>query len=94
MWFFSLSPGRTFPQEHLDKAVEEIEEICNILRHEGVTVRRPDIIDPAQKYKTPDFESAGLYQSMPRDVLLVVGNEIIEAPMAWRCRYFEYRAYR
>lgn len=31
---------------------------------------------------------------MPRDILLVVGNEIIEAPMAWRSRFFEYRAYR
>ena len=31
---------------------------------------------------------------MPRDILLVVGEEIIEAPMAWRSRFFEYRAYR
>lgn len=31
---------------------------------------------------------------MPRDILIVVGNEIIEAPMAWRARFFEYRAYR
>jgi glycine amidinotransferase len=31
---------------------------------------------------------------MPRDLLLVVGDEIIEAPMAWRCRYHEIDAYR
>ncbi len=31
---------------------------------------------------------------MPRDILLTVGDEIIEAPMAWRARFFEYRAYR
>ena len=31
---------------------------------------------------------------MPRDILIVVGDEIIEAPMAWRSRFFEYRAYR
>lgn len=37
---------------------------------------------------------AGMYAAMPRDILLVVGNEIIEAPMAWRSRFFEYRAYR
>lgn len=36
----------------------------------------------------------GLYGAMPRDILIVVGNEIIEAPMAWRARFFEYRAYR
>lgn len=38
--------------------------------------------------------STGMYAAMPRDILLVVGNEIIEAPMAWRSRFFEYRAYR
>lgn len=37
---------------------------------------------------------AGMYAAMPRDILMVVGNEIIEAPMAWRARFFEYRAYR
>lgn len=26
----------------------------------------------------------GLYGAMPRDILIVVGNEIIEAPMAWQ----------
>lgn len=36
----------------------------------------------------------GMYAAMPRDILIVVGNEIIEAPMAWRARFFEYRAYR
>ena len=25
---------------------------------------------------------------------MVIGDEIIEAPMAWRSRFFEYRAYR
>ena len=36
----------------------------------------------------------GLYAAMPRDYLMVVGEELIEAPMAWRSRYFEFRAYR
>ena len=31
---------------------------------------------------------------MPRDLLLVVGDQIIEAPMAWRSRYFASSAYR
>lgn len=31
---------------------------------------------------------------MPRDILITIGNEIIEAPMAWRSRFFEYRPYR
>lgn len=99
--------------------------MCNILRHEGVTVTRPEPIDWSFEYKTPDFTStgkvvilvlqkvvhslhtacvacytcsayfpAGMYAAMPRDILIVIGNEIIEAPMAWRARFFEYRAYR
>ena len=40
------------------------------------------------------FFQSGFYAAMPRDILLVVGDEIIESPMAWRSRFFEYRAYR
>ncbi|XP_043529908.1 glycine amidinotransferase, mitochondrial [Chiloscyllium plagiosum] len=92
--FYQKHGGQNFPKEHVKKAVAEIEEMCNVLRGEGITVRRPEIIDWSDYYKTPDFESTGMYAAMPRDILLVVGSEIIEAPMAWRARFFEYRAYR
>ena len=92
--FLEKLSGKPFPAEHLKKAAEEIEELCNVLRHEGVIVRRPEILDHGKVYSTPDFTSSGLYAAMPRDFLLVIGNELIEAPMAWRSRYFEYRAYR
>ena len=60
-----------------------------------MTVRRPEMVDFSQDYKTPDFEVAsGMYAAMPHDILMVIGNEIIEAPMAWRSRFLEYRAYR
>ena len=87
--------GHSFPTELIAKAVVEIEAFCRIVEAEGVTVRRPEIVDFSQAYKTPDFESpCGFYAAMPRDILMVIGNEIIEAPMAWRSRFFEYRAYR
>uniref|UniRef100_A0A452IR14 Glycine amidinotransferase n=1 Tax=Gopherus agassizii TaxID=38772 RepID=A0A452IR14_9SAUR len=92
--FYQKFGGQSFPRDHLKKAIAEIEEMCNILKMEGVIVKRPEPIDWSVKYKTPDFESTGMYAAMPRDILLVVGNEIIEAPMAWRARFFEYRAYR
>ena len=92
--FFEKNYGKSFPKEHLKKATEEIEELCNILQHEGVIVRRPAILDHSKAYNTPDFSSSGLYAAMPRDFLLVIGDELIEAPMAWRPRFFEYRAYR
>jgi len=92
--FYKKFGGRSFPQEHLVKAHAEIEEFCNILQHEGVIVRRPEPMDFQKEYTTPDFSSRGMYAAMPRDILLVIGNEIIESPMAWRARFFEYRAYR
>jgi len=92
--YFHKNSGKTFPLQHIQKAVEEIEEMCKILQYEGVVVRRPEVIDHGKVYTTPDFSSSGLYAAMPRDFLIVIGNELIEAPMAWRSRFFEYRAYR
>ena len=74
--------------------VDEFEEMCNILQQEGVIVHCPDPLDFSQEFVTPDFTSNGLYCAMPQDILLVVGKEIIEAPMAWRSRFFEYCSYR
>ena len=53
-----------------------------------------EALDHGKVYATPDFSSSGLYAAMPRDFLIVIGDELIEAPMAWRSRFFEYRAYR
>ncbi len=86
--------GKPFSAEIVQKAAPDLEELCHVLEGEGVNVRRPEIIDCSQPYKTSDFEASGQYGAMPRDLLLVVGNEIIEAPMAWRSRFFEYPPYR
>ena len=96
MWpFYKKFGGHSFPKEHVIKAAAELEELCRVLEGEGVTVRRPEVVDFSDWYKMPDFEvPSGMYAAMPRDILLVIGDEIIEAPMAWRSRFFEYRAYR
>ena len=57
--FFDEYGGKLFPKKHLQKAIDEIEELCNILRHEGVVVRRPDIIDWTKPYETPYFKTTG-----------------------------------
>jgi glycine amidinotransferase len=93
-WFFEKFGGKPFPKELIEPAQKELDEFSRVLENEGVIVRRPDYVDFSTKYKTPDFEAVGLYAAMPRDILITVGNEIIEAPMAWRARFFEYRAYR
>jgi len=72
----------------------EVEELAHVLKEEGVIVKRPDRVDWGQTISTPTYTGPGMYASMPRDSLLIVGDEIIEAPLAWRMRYFEYTAFR
>ncbi|CAH1789414.1 unnamed protein product, partial [Owenia fusiformis] len=50
--FFRKHGGKSFPEAHLKKANAEIEEFCNILKHEGVEVKRPDYVDFSQVYQT------------------------------------------
>ncbi|MBR1240314.1 amidinotransferase [Bradyrhizobium sp. AUGA SZCCT0274] len=86
--------GKPFPNETIDGARRELDTLAGILEREGVTVRRPENRDNGQAFGAPGWTSAGFYQAMPRDVLLVVGEDLIECPMAWRSRYFEMLAYR
>jgi glycine amidinotransferase len=92
--FFRRNAGGPFPSELIAAARRELEAFVHVLEAEGVTVRRPEVVDFTRPYAAPEWESTGLYAAMPRDLLLVVADEIIEAPLAWRCRHFEVHAYR
>lgn len=93
--FYRQYGGQPYPQEMVDKAAKALDNLQMVLEIEGVIVRRAEPIDFGhQAMKTPYFQSAGFFNADVRDVLLVVGDEIIEAPMAQRCRYFEYLRYR
>lgn len=86
--------GRRYPQLLVRRARKELDQLVSLIEQAGVTVRRPDIVDFSVPYVTPDWRSKGFCVASPRDGLLVVGDEIIEAPMAWRSRHLEMRAYR
>ena len=43
--FFEQNEGKPFPRGHIERAIKEIDEFCNILTQEGVNVRRPEILD-------------------------------------------------
>ena len=93
--FYRQRGGQPWPQELLDAAQRELDEFVHILQAEGVTVRRPSPYDTAKPFSTPDFVSrSSCGAMMPRDVLLVIGDQIIEAPMGWRSRYHENHAYK
>jgi glycine amidinotransferase len=86
--------GTPFPRTILEAAREELDQLASILTAEGVHVRRPEPQDHSRRYGAPDWASTGMYDVMPRDVLLVFGHEIIECPMAWRSRYYAASSYR
>jgi glycine amidinotransferase len=96
LWdFYRVHGGMPWPKEMLDAARQDLDEFVHILEAEGVTVRRPTPYDFSKAYATPDFSiDSGCYALMPRDVLLVIGDQIIEAPMGWRSRYHENHAYK
>jgi glycine amidinotransferase len=87
--------GSGFPAAHLEAAQAELASLVEVLQREGVIVSRPDVVSHSKSFATPHWSSGGgLYAAMPRDSLLAVGDMIIEAPMSWRCRYFEADAFR
>jgi glycine amidinotransferase len=87
--------GMPVPQALVDEAERQLDHFASVLERLGIKVRRPDPIDLSVPVTTPDWKADGGHAiACPRDVLLIVGDEIIEAPMAQRGRYFEFRAYR
>jgi glycine amidinotransferase len=91
---FRDNAGKPFPTEQIALAKQELDEFVHILEEEGVSVRRPELRDHLQQYGGPGWSSTGLYDAMPRDVLLVIGEEIIECPLAWRSRHYGTAAFK
>jgi glycine amidinotransferase len=92
-WFFDEYGGKPFPQEMITKAASELNNLAAVLTELGVKVRRPEQMKFSEEFVTPWWKSRGLYAAMPRDVYMICGDVLIEAPMAWRTRYFETFAY-
>ncbi|MEU1308903.1 amidinotransferase [Streptomyces cinnamoneus] len=89
-----LTAGLRYPRALIERAQGELDQFVALLQSLGVTVRRPDAVDHKRRFGTPDWSSRGFCNTCPRDSMLVIGDEIIETPMAWPCRYFETHSYR
>ncbi|MEU2394483.1 amidinotransferase [Streptomyces sp. NPDC007369] len=89
-----LAAGLQYPRMLVEPAQQELEQFVALLQSLDITVRRPDAVQHGRRFGTPDWSSRGFGSSCPRDSMLVIGDEIIETPMAWPCRYFETHAYR
>jgi glycine amidinotransferase len=84
-----------YPKEMAEKADEQLDNFARILENRGVRVDRPTPLDFSQTVQTPDWVQESMFGCMPpRDLLLTVGNEILEATMSYRSRWYEYLCYR
>lgn len=93
--FFIREVGHRLPKSQYDAACAELDGLAEVIASRGIKVTRPDRLEQAKPFSTPSWSApSGLYAAMPRDILLVIGDTIIESPMSWRSRYFEIEAYR
>lgn len=92
LWHYQ---GVHVEEEHVREAQAQLERLVRVLEAEGVTVRRPDPIPHNTPFSTPYWHCRGGWNTAnPRDLFLVVGDEIIECASPLRHRHFESLAYR
>jgi len=92
---FPLGVYGPLPKSMEEKANEQLDNFATMLAARGIRVDRPTPIDFSQTVQTPDWVQKSMFGCMPpRDLLLTIGNEILEATMSLRSRWFEYLVYR
>jgi N-dimethylarginine dimethylaminohydrolase len=87
-------PQGPFPQQIIEETEEDLNTFAAVLEKLGITVKRPDTWPHEEKFSTISWEAEGYYNYCPRDVLLVIGDHIIETPNVIRSRYQETFSYR
>lgn len=83
-----------YPRWVIDEANEDADGLAQLLEEMGVTVYRPSVMDHSKTYSNPLWETTGWYSWCPRDLLLVLGDTIIETPTPMRSRQYETWIYR
>jgi len=87
-------PQGPFPQRIIEETQEDLSAFVAVLEQLGITVRRPETWPHEAKFSTIHWESEGFYNYCPRDLILVIGDHIIETPNVIRSRAQESFSYR
>lgn len=83
-----------FSDRIIKETEEDLEKLVELFQGMNIKVCRPKNIDHSKIYSSPDWQSDGMYNYCPRDLLLPIGHTIIETPMSLRSRFFEALAYK
>jgi N-dimethylarginine dimethylaminohydrolase len=87
-------PQGPFPQWIIEEAEEDLNEFVAVLEQLGITVKRPETWPHEASFSTIHWQSEGYYNYCPRDIMLVIGDQIIETPNVIRSRAQESFSYR
>ncbi len=91
---FPLGAHGTYPLEMVDEANEQMDYFVSVLESRGITVDRVQVHpvhNGANPNGTPDWTAPNVRgTNCPRDLFMVVGNEIMEAAGAIRSRWYEH----
>jgi glycine amidinotransferase len=83
------------PQDMVDAANGQLDNLARVMESRGIRVDRATPISFSQRVATPEWTQDSMFGCMPpRDVIIAVGNEILESTMCYRSRWFEYLCYR
>jgi N-dimethylarginine dimethylaminohydrolase len=88
-----VQAGR-FPQRVIEETNEDLADLVRTLRDMGIVVHQPPALDHEREYGAPGWRSQGRTSYNPRDLTLIIGATIIEAPSPVRARYFEIFGWR
>jgi N-dimethylarginine dimethylaminohydrolase len=87
-------PQGPFPAKIIEEAEEDLATFASVLKQGNVTVRRPSPWDHDSVFSTIHWSTPGYYNYCPRDILLTVGDQILETPNVIRGRSQETFSYR
>ena len=87
-------PQGPFPQWIIEETEEDLNAFVAVLEELGITVKRPETWPHEEKFSTIHWESEGYYNYCPRDIMLVIGDQVIETPNVMRSRSQESFSYR
>lgn len=85
-WKETPVPSGPTSQTIIDEANEDLENFANFLKSQDIEVYRPTPLN------FQDIDGLGTY--CPRDRLLIVDNDVIDAPMVYGCRDIEKDCYK
>jgi N-dimethylarginine dimethylaminohydrolase len=87
-------PSGPYPQWVIEETEEDLAALIETFEGLNILVRRPEIFQHALPFSTPDWGTDGQYNYCPRDLFVVIGDNLIEAPMTLRARAMEVLSFK